>query len=218
MSGIPLWYQYVIPIVVFALMTAAEGYAAPRFYVWLYLAKVCVVTVTLLLCRDSWKDVSFNMRGVPLGLLVGLVVFVVWVSLDRWVAYPQLGSRTGLNPFTDIDSPVLRVVFFVARFYGLALLVPVMEELFWRSFLLRYLTDSAFTELPQGSFSWGAFALVAIVFAISHPEWLAALFAAAAYALLLRQTRSIFACIVAHLFTNLCLGIYILKTESWTYW
>jgi len=218
LSRLPAWAQYVFPIVVFALLTAAEGYAAPLNYVWLYLAKVCVVTITLALCRDSWKDVSFDLKVIPLALLVGLVVFVLWVSLDRWMAYPQLGNRTGLNPFVEIESPTLRVIFLTARFYGLVLMVPVMEEIFWRSFLLRYLTDAAFKKVPQGSFSWTAFALVAVVFGVSHPEWLAAVIAAAAYALLLRRTKSIFACIVAHLITNLALGVYILKTGSWKYW
>jgi CAAX prenyl protease-like protein len=199
-------------------MTTVESYTNQRYYVWLYLAKVCVVTLALVLCRDSWQDIIFNIRVVPLALLVGLLVFVLWVGLDKWIAYPHLSSRAGVNPFAVIESPGMRALFFVARFYGLVLMVPVMEELFWRSFLLRYLTDSDFKRLPQGSFSWSAFIWVAVAFAVSHPEWLAALVTAALYALLLRHTKSIFACVVAHLTTNLSLGIYILKTGEWGYW
>jgi len=37
-------------------------------------------------------------------------------------------------------------------------------------------------------------------------------------ALLLRSTRSLLACIVAHGVTNLSLGIYVLTTGNWKYW
>ncbi len=199
-------------------MTTVEGYANKSYYVWLYVAKVCVVTVVLILCRDSWRDVSPTIKVLPSALLVGLTVLAMWVGLDKWISYPHISSRTGVNPFVDIESPVIRYIFIMARFYGLVLMVPLMEEIFWRSFLLRYLTDADFTKLPQGAFSWGAFVWVAIAFGVSHPEWLAALITAGAYALLLRRTKSIFACIIAHLVSNLGLGIYILKTGEWGYW
>ena len=97
-------------------------------------------------------------------------------------------------------------------------MVPVMEEIFWRSFLLRWITDPDFTKLKVGEFSWSAFAVVAGIFAISHPEWLAAAIFAAMMALLLKRTGSLFACIVAHGFTNLLLGIYVMQTHSWMLW
>jgi CAAX prenyl protease-like protein len=95
---------------------------------------------------------------------------------------------------------------------------PVMEEIFWRSFGLRYATTPEFTSLPIGSFSWQGFAIVAALFGAAHPEWLVAVLCAAAYALLLRYTRSLFACVIAHAVTNLSLGLYVLTTGHWRFW
>ncbi len=214
----PLWLDYVLPIVIFGLMTALEGYAPKAFYVWLYLAKVCLVTVTLIICRASWRDITPRRQVIPAAILVGLMVCAQWVALDQLLGYPHLGTRTELNPFADIAEPAQRAVFLAARCYGLVLMVPLMEEIFWRSFLLRYLTDHNFLEVPQGSFSWAAFICVSAAFAVSHPEWLAAAVTACAYALLLWRTRSLFACIVAHAVSNFALAAYVLASGQWQYW
>jgi CAAX prenyl protease-like protein len=114
---------------------------------------------------------------------------------------------------------VLRYGFLALRFYGLVLMVPVMEEVFWRSFLLRFATDlDDFKRVPIGTFSTTAFFVSSAMFAAAHSEWLVAFICAAAYAYLYRVTRSLFACIVAHSVTNLALGIYILITGDWKYW
>jgi CAAX prenyl protease-like protein len=215
----PLWLAYVAPMAVFMGMTALLEPRFPAHYVWLYIAKVCIVTGALVAFRAAWQDIRFEAHVLLLAALVGLAVFAEWVLLDT-VTPPLafLGQRAAFNPFTAIAEPGLRGLFLVFRFFGLVLMVPVMEELFWRSFLLRYLTKEDFTSLPIGTFSASAFGIVAVAFGAAHPEWLAALVCAAAYGLLLRQTRSLFACIVAHAVTNLALGLYVLITHQWHFW
>lgn len=214
----PLWVAYVAPIAAFIALTTVESSASKAYYVWIYSAKVIVVTAILVWFKKPWKDIQPNARLLLPAILVGFLVFIEWVALDKWISYPHLGSRTGLNPFSTIAVPALRHLFLVVRFYGLAVMVPVMEELFWRSFLLRYFSNSDFTKLPIGEFSWRAFWIVAVGFGLAHPEWLVAVICACIYALLLRQTKSLFACIVAHSTTNLALGIYVLLSQDWIYW
>lgn len=213
------WVAYVAPMVLFMVLTYADS-ALPRvLYPAVYAVKVVVVTAALIAGRRFWRpDVRFDARVLPLAMLVGLAVFAEWVILDRWVPYPHLGSRTALNPFAAIPSPAARALFLLARFYGLALLVPVMEELFWRDILLRWFTQPDYETVPVGRFSWPAFWLVAAGFAAAHPEWLAALICAVAFGLLLQRTRSLFACIVAHAVANLALGLYVLTTGAWRLW
>ncbi len=212
------WLGYVAPMAVFMALTTLEG-SAPKWYVWLYIAKVCVVTGTLIAFRSVWKDIRFEPRVLVPAALVGVAVFLEWILLDP-ITPPLrfLGSRVGFNPFTAIPNPGLRGLFLGFRFFGLALMVPVMEELFWRSFLLRYLTNEKFTTVPIGTFSGMAFAIVAVAFGLAHPEWLAAIVCAIAYGLLLRQTRSLFACMIAHATTNLALGLYVILIHQWHYW
>lgn len=212
------WLPYVAPMAIFLALTDIESRFPLQFYPYLYGFKIAVVSVALWVFRSVWREIRWESRVLPLAVAVGIVVFAGWIWLDKWIPYPHLGTRTGLNPFTAIENPLGRAVFIGARFYGLVLMVPLMEELFWRSFLLRYLTVSEFKTLPLGAFSWTAFALVAGAFGLAHSEWLVAILTAIAYGLLLRATRSLLACIVAHGITNLCLGIYVLSSGDWKYW
>ena len=213
------WIGYVIPMAVYLALTALEGDKGIGIpYPWLYLFKIVVVTAILVVCRRVWSDIRFEARVLPAAILVGLAVFVEWVLLDKFLPYPHLGSRVGFNPWSSIPDSGTRLLFLVSRFYGLVLVVPLMEELFWRSFVLRWLTDQNFTAVPMGAFSWSAFWWVAAGFGFEHPEWLAAVLCAIAYGLLLRQTKSLYACIVAHAVTNLALGIYVVQFQAWRFW
>jgi CAAX prenyl protease-like protein len=202
----------------FMLFTMIEG-SQPGLALPLYVAKVIIVTAALLLFRAPLRDIRFDSRVLVPAVLVGLLVFVEWIIVDPLTPrIALLGKRSSINPLETIENPTYRALFLAVRFYGLAILVPIMEEVFWRSFLLRWITKPEFEQVPLGSFSTAAFATVALLFGLAHQEWLAAIICAAAYALLLHKTRSLFACVVAHGITNLALGIYILATGSWHYW
>lgn len=213
----PDWPAYVVPMALFMALTYLEGYA-PQYYVWLYAVKALVVTAALLYFRSAWRDITPNARVLVPAIAVGLLVFAEWVWLDKLIPYPHLGKRTAFDPYANISDPATRSFFIAIRFYGLALMVPVMEELFWRSFALRIATSQNWQMVRVASFSWSAFCIVAAVFGVAHPEWLVAILCACAYALLLRWTKSLFACVVAHGVTNLALGIYVLISHDWVYW
>lgn len=217
-----LWVAYVLPMALFIGLTALEG-QFPAHYIAFYIVKILLVAGAMAACRTAWKDIRFDARVLPIAVIVGLAVFAEWVLLDNWltahkIPWMHFGSRTEFNPFEKIGEPGIRGLFLAFRFFGLVVLVPVMEELFWRSFLLRYITEPDFQRLPVGTFSWGAFALVAVGFGLAHPEWLVAVICAAAYGLLLRQTKSLFACVVAHGVTNLALGLYVIFFHAWRFW
>jgi uncharacterized protein len=205
--------------VLFGLFTMAEGYTATGWYPVVYGVKVLAVTACLVVARTARTDITPERRGVVGATLLGVAVFVLWVAIDKWIPYPHLGARTGFNPFAALAQPAWAApAFLFVRFYGLVLVVPVMEELFMRSFLLRYFTNPDIRQVPIGTFSTSAFWIVAGLSALSHPEWLVAIIASAAYALLLRRTRSLFDAVVAHATTNALLGIYVVLTGDWKYW
>ena len=213
------WIAYAAPMAVFMIFTSALEPFFKSQYVWIYSAKILAITILLITYRKVWaEELRPSAKGFVWGLVVGLAVFAEWILLDKWIPYHHLGTRTALNPFVSIANPMHRALFIAVRFYGLALIVPIMEELFWRSFLLSYITNPEFRKLRLGEFSWGAFWAVAVMFGFSHPEWLAAIICAAAYGLLLRKTKSLFACVVAHSVTNFVLGVFVLVTKDWKYW
>ena len=209
---------YAAPIVVFAVLTALEGFLPVSAYPVFYVVKMAAVTAALVYFRGPLGDIRPSWGVVPLGAAVGAVVCAEWVIVDSLVSYPHLGTRVGYNPFEAIHDVGMRWAFLGARFYGLVLVVPVMEELFWRSFLLRYATTADFTALPVGQFSMTAFWVMVALSAVAHPEWLVAALASALFAWLLRYTRSLFAVIVSHAVANAALGGYILFRGQWQYW
>ena len=104
------------------------------------------------------------------------------------------------------------------RLFGAVVIVPIMEELFWRSFLLRYLINTEFKQVTLGTFNWFSLVWTVLLFGQEHQRWLAGIGAGILYTLLLYRTKSLSACILAHAITNLALGIYVLLTGHWEYW
>ena len=208
------WIGYVAPMALFMVLSMFEG--DPGRYVWIYILKVVVVSLSLIVFRKTLRDYRFEWRVLLPAILVGLFVFVEWIWISPHTPQLPFGKRVAFDPLA-LSEPQ-RALFLSFRLFGLAVMVPVMEELFWRSFLIRYITTEKFQSIPPYAFSWGAFAAVTGAFALAHPEWLAAIICAVAYGLLLRQSKSLFACCLAHAVTNLTLGLYVLTTHNWLYW
>ena len=105
----------------------------------------------------------------------------------------------------------------VVRILGAALVVPVMEELFWRSFLMRWIVDSEFEKVPVGKVTLAAAGITSAIFASAHPEWLPAVLTGLAWAGLLAYTGKLSTCWISHMVANAALGAYALATQSWNY-
>src|SRR5262249_61453435 len=99
----------------------------------------------------------------------------------------------------------------------LVAVVPVVGELFWRSFLVRWLVDPDFQRVPIGKVTPLAVGITSVAFAVAHPEWLPALLTGLAWAGLLAWTRSLSACVISHAVANLALGVYVVTTGDWKF-
>lgn len=111
---------------------------------------------------------------------------------------------------------VYLLIFF--RLLGAVIVVPIFEELFWRSFALRWLIDENFSSVPIGTFTWFSASAVILAFGFEHHRWLAGIFAGILYHALLYYKKDLSACVIAHAVTNLLLGIYVLLTQQWSFW
>ncbi|MCF6179332.1 MAG: CAAX prenyl protease-related protein [Geopsychrobacter sp.] len=185
----------------------------------LYPLKLVFVTGLLIFFWRDYSEVCFHdlrhLGKSGLSILLGLAVFFLWINMD-WLM-PGQQPPTGFDP-DQFSSGLGRQAIVISRVAGAALMVPVMEELFWRSFLLRYIIDSDFTKISVGQFSWTSFLIGAGLFGLEHHFIIAGIMAGLAYALLLYKTRSIAQCILAHAVTNFALGIYVLQTGKWYFW
>jgi CAAX prenyl protease-like protein len=191
------------------------GISAPDLR-WLYAVKIGAVSAALIyFWRDYAELHAFTLK--PLTVLAaagaGIVVLIVWLNLGApWM---QIGTAAGFDPTTNgrIDWPLVAV-----RIAGAALVVPVMEELFWRSFILRWLDNPRFASVDPATVTLKAIAISALLFGVEHNLWLAGLVAGLVYALLYRWHRSLWSPILAHAVTNGLLGAWVLQTASWQYW
>lgn len=105
------------------------------------------------------------------------------------------------------------------RLFGASIVVPVMEELFWRSFLIRWIINPEdFKNIPLGTFTLSSFAITVVLFGLEHHLWLAGMVAGAIYNGVLYKTRGLWPCVIAHAVTNLTLGIHVLITQEWQWW
>ena len=114
----------------------------------------------------------------------GLVVYSIWVHMD-WPWAVQ-GTAEGYNPFEAGQTG--GVLLAGGRLFGAAVVVPIMEELFWRSFLLRYLVTPRFDAIPLGTFTLPSFLACSVLFGLEHHLWLAGIVAGLAYAVILYGT------------------------------
>jgi hypothetical protein len=186
---------------------------------WIYGLSVLLVGGTLAwywreygeLTRQNWPDA----RELLLGTGVGIGVFLLWIQLDApWM---QLAPPTA--SFVPLDaSGALIWPLVILRWVGAALLVPVMEELFWRSFLMRWVANPQFERVDPRQAGLKAIVLSTFVFTLAHTLWLAAVIAGLAYAWLYVRTGKLWTAVIAHAVTNGMLGIWVLMTGRWEFW
>jgi hypothetical protein len=151
-------------------------------------------------------------------VVVGAAVFGVWVGLDP--LYPKpFESLTPWNPRVQFgQGSVLAWLFIVTRFVGAAIIVPPLEEVFYRSFLYRYIARSDFESVPLGQFSWTPFLLTSSVFGLVHREWLAGVLCGFAYQWLVIRKKRLGDAMTAHAITNFLLGLWVVWRGAWQFW
>jgi len=214
--------KHILPFGTFLVLTGLTP-LIPGGVVWIYPLKTCLVGFLLLWFWHAYPEIQVRrvLKPIPIlfTLIIGIGVFAIWILPDLlgW-HYPRLGESSGFNPYEKLGSRRWAIVWIGFRLLGAAVVVPVMEELFWRSFLLRYLIHPNFKQVSIGAFSWLSFGATVLLFGVEHNRWLVGMVAGILYNLLLYRTKSVFVCILAHAITNLALGVYVLMTHQWMYW
>ena len=186
---------------------------------WVYAVTVVVVGGLLLSFRRDYGELATrcwpSWGEIALGVGIGAIVFVLWIQLDApWMT---IGSPSAtFLPFDAQGRPIWPLVAW--RWIGAALLVPVMEELFWRSFLMRWIQSPQFESVVPQRVALKAVVLSTFVFVLAHTLWLAAIVAGLAYAWLYVRTGKLWVSVIAHAVTNGALGVWVVVTGNWAFW
>jgi len=220
----------VWPLAVFLVVGALEpaadggGLAATlgipfSAYPAVYAAKLAA---TLLAVARVWRPIrAWLGRPSWWPPLVGVVLVVPWIVLAAfqreagpWAATP---SRAAFAPFAAFGADSAAAwAFLLVRGLGLVVVAPLVEELFLRGFLMRYVVDEDFWRVRFGTLTAGAAGACAAYAALSHPaEAVAAVVWFSTVSGIAAATRRPIDCVLAHAATNLALGGYVLASGAW---
>ncbi len=212
-------FPWVAPFVLFMALLVV----GPRLPIGLWEQPLRVVVLAAFLWLVSRRVIDPDVAR-PLGsVLLGAGVFVLWVAPDViWPGYREhwLFSNALTGGGASLPEGFAESRMAVAfRAVRAVVLVPVIEELFWRGWLMRWLIRSDFERVPLGAYSPRAFWLTALLFASEHGSfWVVGLIAGVAYNWWIVRTRRLGDCILAHAVTNGLLSAYVITGGRWEYW
>lgn len=216
---------YCAPFVVFMLFLALTDlvaglgrteffFAKPKYWIFPLQTLVCGALVI-----GFWRNYQLKFpKGGLFAVFIGLLVLGIWIAPQEILKFPP--RLDGFDPTVFPSGSPQYWGTVVLRFLRLAVVVPFVEEIFWRGFLLRYLIKEDFESVPMGTFSWVSFGSVTVLFGFAHwgPDFVPALATGVLFNLVAIRTRSLSACILTHAVTNLLLGFYIMTTRQWGFW
>lgn len=190
---------------------------------WFRSAEYWIYPLQTILCGALliwfWREYPLHRpERIVLGIAIAVFVFLIWISPQQFFGFAVRSD--GFNPDVFAAHPALYWSTIGFRLVRLVVVVPLIEEIFWRGFLLRYLIDEKFNNVVFGKFSWLSFSGVTVAFTLVHSpaDWPAAIITGMLYNGVAYWTKSLSTCVVAHGVTNLLLGFWIMQTKQWGFW
>jgi len=210
---------YLSPMAAFLLLTWVGG-NWPGLYPASYVAKTLAAAALLIYFRNYYTKIRWNHWW--LGIIVGIIGVVQWVGMEKailhfWPHYFRPSVEVW-NPYEHFQSAQTMWAFIIIRWMGASLVVPFMEELFWRSFIMRWIDRTNFLQLSPASISIKALVVSTLLFGVEHHLWAAGIVAGLAYGWLYMRAGNLWVPITAHAVTNLLLGVWVLWTGRWEFW
>jgi uncharacterized protein len=205
---------------------AHEALMPYEYYPYVYTFKIAITTLAMLAVIPGYRAFPFHVNAIA--WIVGAVGAVLWIVLAKLQVslYPDLpemlskalemGGRTGFNPLVQLkDNPIWAWSFLAIRFFGLVVVVAVIEEFFLRGFLMRYVMDVDWHLIPFGVVNRLGLLTVLIFPVLYHPERLAAAVWFSMVTWMMLRTRNIWDCVIAHAVTNLLMGLWVVYSGDW---
>jgi CAAX prenyl protease-like protein len=219
----------VAPFIIFVLLTAAQGKFGAQSAYWFYLVKTIIGAWLIFEMRPFVPEMRWAISWEA--IVAGVAVFILWIGLNPF--YPtqsELFAKLGFtksfsnqlsvwNPNVQLGNNSFAAWFFISiHILGMTLVVPPLEEVFYRSFLYRYIANQKFLSVPLNKFLPLPFFLTAIFFALEHQQWLAGFLCGLIFQWLVLKKNRLGDAITAHAITNFLLGIWIVGKHAWNFW
>ncbi len=189
---------------------------------WEYPFRAAAIAAAIWFC--SREILNLRVERWMGSVALGAAVFAIWIAPDllfpawreHWIFQNGITGKVASTVPEALRSNPMVLLFRAIR---AVLLVPVLEELFWRGWLMRWIVSQDFQSVPIGKYAANAFWITAALFAVEHgPFWDVGLLAGIAYNLWAVRTRSLGDCMLAHGITNALLSAYVIAAGQWGYW
>ncbi len=206
----------MIPFFIFLLLTSSQAWLGEAGRYWMYFGKTLVGAWLVWLMWPYVKEMrwAFSWEAV----VVGVLVFAIWVGLDPF--YPKMGEAG--DPWNPNDlfgnGAVLAWFFVIVRIAGSSIVVPPLEEVFYRSFVYRYIAKPGFESVPHNYFGWAPLLVTSGIFGLVHHQWLAGILCGLLYQGLVIRKNRLGDAMTAHAITNFLLGIWVVAKPAWHFW
>ncbi len=163
------WMTFLLPFLVYmgigALEPSPGGCAIcyAHSYPIMYAIKIGLTLVAVAFVWPGYRQ--FALRVTPLAILVGIIGGPLWIALaapgwERLYVWPLVqkaglgflagGDRPAFNPLDPANNLATgwAWAFLAVRFFGLVAVVPLIEELFLRGFVMRFVIGARLVESP----------------------------------------------------------------------
>lgn len=186
-----------------------------------------------------WKHYSFGpWRGWWVGVIGGVVGIGLWLmpttlydvlgmteeTVGVWKYFGLAPRLDGFDP-GDMREPFGEMGVWVSgvlRFFRAVVVVALVEEIFWRGFLMRFLLepDGDYWNVPFGVAHWKSYLVTTGAFMLAHQpvDYLGALLFGSLMYWVAVRTKSLFACVLMHGVANLLMGGYALYFQKFGLW
>ena len=183
------------------------------------------VIILALVCWVCWpRELALRADRPILSALLGIAVFLLWIAPDLIIPgyrqHPAFSNSILGHLHSSLRPSELQsgwVLFW--RTVRAVVIVPIVEELFWRAWLMRWIINPNFKRVPLGAYAPLAFWVTAVLFASEHgPYWDVGLLTGIIYNLWMIRTKSVADCVLMHAVTNAILSGYVITNAQWQYW
>jgi CAAX prenyl protease-like protein len=215
-------YARFAPLFIFVVIGSVGGFIGGHAMFWLYAGKVFVGGWLIREMRPYVPEMRWKFTWEA--MTVGVVIFVIWVGVDPF--YPKNHillkdtPESIWNPFVKYGEDSLAAwALIVIRIFGMTIVVPPLEEAFYRSLFYRWLIRVDFRAIALGHFDGIAFVCASVVFGFMHFQWLAGILCGLAYQWLVIRKGRLGDAMTVHAITNFLLGIYVVWKggEAWKF-
>lgn len=205
---------YLLPALSLLAVHMVTALFAARFDV-LYVLGPLAAAAVLLAVRSSLPLARWSPTWhAP---AAGAAVFVMWLALEP-VSPKATVATNALRAFVANLGTPWAALWVAGKVVGSTVVVPVVEELAFRGYVLRRCVARDFSSVPFDRFTWSSFVISSVGFGFLHDRWIAGILAGMTFAAIQYRRGRLGDAIVAHAFANGLIAAAVLAAGWWSLW